>query len=74
MIIMKKIYTIALLVFTLAACKSISMNPNKGSFNSGTIGSVRSTDNIPVANAGTVNVNLKDTSHLKADTTHRNLR
>ncbi len=49
---MKKIYIASFFLFTLAACKStlpISTNPDKGSFNSGTIGSVRSTDNLPVA-------------------------
>jgi hypothetical protein len=67
---MKKIYSLLILIIAFAACKTmpISMNPDKGSFNSGTIGSVKETDNIPVANAGTKNVNFKDTSHAKTDT------
>lgn len=69
---MKKIFSLSILI-ELAACGStlpISMNPDKGSFNSGTIGSVKSTDNIPVANAGTAGFNLKDTAHNKSDTSH----
>jgi hypothetical protein len=49
------------------------MNPSKGAFNSGTIGSVRATDNIPASNTGTANFNFKD-PYGKADTVQRDLQ
>jgi hypothetical protein len=72
-IIMKKTYTILFLIFLLAGCKStfsIAMNPDKSTFNSGTIGSVRATDNIP--NYSTTTNNYSDTSLIKRDTLYRN--
>jgi hypothetical protein len=69
---MKKITVIFFLCFLAGACKTmpISMNPGKGSFNSGTIGSVRATNNIPVSNTGATNFNFMDTSYRKVYTVH----
>jgi hypothetical protein len=74
-IIMKKTYSIIFLIIILAGCKStfsIAMNPDKSTFNSGTIGSVRATDNVP--NAVPVMTNYYDTSLIKRDTLYRNFR
>jgi hypothetical protein len=72
---MKKIFSILVSVFLLGSCKTltIAMNPSKGAFNSGTIGSVRATDNIPASNTGTANFNFKD-AYGKADTVRRDLQ
>jgi hypothetical protein len=69
---MKKIFSVLFLLLLSGACKTlpISMNPGKGSFNSGTIGSVRATNNIPVSNTGAANFNFMDTSYRKAYTVH----
>ena len=74
-IIMKKIYYILFLVAIFAACKStfsFAMNPDKGSFTSGTIGSAGFTNSVSGTNMATVN--YSDTSFLKRDTLHREFR
>jgi hypothetical protein len=60
---MKKIYIAAWLLVAFFGCKSnfsIAKNPDKSSFNSGTIGSSRSTNYLPNADLGAGN--LKDSS------------
>jgi len=66
---MKKIYYTLFLIGTIAGCKStfsFSMNPDKGSFTSGTIGSAGITNNV--AGVNMVTTNYSDTSFIKRDT------
>jgi hypothetical protein len=73
--IMKKIYSFLFLIIILVGCKStfsIAMNPDKSTFNSGTIGSVRATDHI--ANTKTGLINYNDTSLIKKDSLYRDFR
>lgn len=68
---MKKIYFILFLLVALGGCKSIfsiALNPGKEAFNSGTIGSVRATDNLPNPNTGMSN--LMDTSSVRKEIAH----
>ncbi len=72
---MKKICFFLFLVIITTGCKStfsIAMNPDKSTFSSGTIGSVRATDHI--ANTKTVLINHNDTSLIKKDSLYRDLR
>jgi len=71
---MKKIYSVLLLLIALGGCKSnfsIAMSPDKSSFGSGTIGSVKATNYLPGADQGAFNP--RDSSLIKNDTSHREL-
>ncbi len=60
------------LCILIAGCKSglsLATNPDKGDFNSGTIGSVKATDNI--ANPDIVLFHPRDSQKLKTDSLHR---
>jgi len=72
---MKKIYYILFLAIGLASCKSMfsfAMNPDKGSYTNGTIGSAGITNNV--AGANMVTTNYSDTSFAKRDTLPREFR
>ena len=65
---MKKLWII-LIFGGLGSCKSafpIALNPDKSTYNSGTIGSVKATDNLPLSDTGSIY--LKDTMTIKRDT------
>jgi hypothetical protein len=69
---MKKIYIAVLLLIALGGCKSnfsIAMSPDKSSFGSGTIGSVKATNYLPGPDSGAINP--WDSSLIKNDTAHR---
>ncbi|HEX4371744.1 MAG TPA: hypothetical protein VHZ50_00430 [Puia sp.] len=69
---MKKIILFFLLL--IAACKSTSpfaTNPDKNAFNSGTIGSVKATDNAETNVNPNISLPVKDSTIIKADTSRR---
>jgi hypothetical protein len=69
---MKKII-LPFFVLLAAACKSTSpfaTNPDKGSFNSGTIGSVKATDNASTNVNPNITLPVKD-STIKTDTARK---
>jgi len=71
---MKKLFIISIFV-GLGSCKStlpIALNPDKSTYNSGTIGSVKATDNLPLSDSGIAH--LKDTMAIKKDTSLHEFR
>ena len=68
---MKNLYLKLFLLVLIVACKSIwpfAAHPGKEAYNSGTIGSVKATDNFPDKNINTID--LKDTFILRKDSAY----
>ncbi|HLY68097.1 MAG TPA: hypothetical protein VKR53_00120 [Puia sp.] len=70
---MKKVIVL-FFILLLGGCKSTSpfaTNPDKNAFNSGTIGSVKATDNPSTQDHPRMTLPLKDSTIMKTDTSHR---
>jgi hypothetical protein len=70
---MKKIIFLFFIIF-IAACKSTSpfaTNPDKNALNSGTIGSVKATDNPSTSHNPNITLPSKDSTIIKTDTSRK---